>query len=116
MKSVLGDLGSLVMPVSLLLVIMILYVQIARKTFRILAVMMPEVLISEIQTLVKLQLGAREVSETSRLIEDLRAESVDIVNLAVLVEERYGIVIKESELARIKTVGDLHALIQLRVG
>ena len=71
---------------------------------------------SEIQKLVKLQLGAREVNESSRLIEDLRAESVDIVNLAVSMEERYGIEIKESELARIKTVGDLHTLVQSRVG
>ena len=77
---------------------------------------MPVVQFSDIQRLVKLQLGAREVSEASRLIEDLRAESVDIVNLAVSVEDRYGIVIKESELGRIKTVGDLHALVQSRVG
>ena len=76
---------------------------------------MSAVQFSEIQMLVKLQLGARDVRESSRLIEDLRAESVDIVNLAVAVEGRYGIVIKESELARIKTVGDLHALVQSRV-
>ena len=94
---------------------MILYIQIAAKAFRIVAVMTLEVHFAEVQRLVKLQLGAREVSESSRLIEDLRAESVDIVNLAVSVEERYGIVIKESELARIKTVGDLHALVQSRV-
>ena len=77
--------------------------------------MMPAVQFADIQKLVKLQLGAREVYESSRLIEDLRAESVDIVNLAVAVEQRYGIVIKESELARIKTAGDLHALVQSRV-
>lgn len=77
---------------------------------------MPVVDFTEIQKLVKLQLGARQVNESSRLIEDLRAESVDIVNLVVSVEERYGIEIKESELARIKTVGDLHTLVQSRVG
>ena len=95
---------------------MILYVQISENTFQIPAVMVPEVHFSDIQKLVKLQLGARDVSESSRLIEDLRAESVDIVNLAVSVEQRYGIMVKESELAQIKTVGDLYTLVQSRLG
>jgi len=95
---------------------MILYVHISKEIFQISAVVMPVVDFSEIQKLVKLQLGARQVNESSRLIEDLRAESVDIVNLAVSVEERYGIEIKESELARIKTAGDLHTLVQSRLG
>jgi len=95
---------------------MILYVQIAENALQIAVVMMPEVHFADIQKLVKLQLGARDVSESSRLIEDLRAESVDIVNLAVSVEQRYGIVVKESELARIKTVGDLYTLVQARLG
>ncbi len=95
---------------------MILYAQITKEIFQILVVVMTVIDFSEIQKLVKLQLGAREVNESSRLIEDLRAESVDIVNLAVSMEERYGIEIKESELAHIKTVGDLHALVQSRVG
>ncbi len=69
----------------------------------------------EIRQLVKSRLGARQVEESSRLIEDLRAESVDIMALAVMVEERYGVIIKESELARLKTVGDWHALVAARV-
>ncbi|MEW5939941.1 MAG: phosphopantetheine-binding protein [Chloroflexota bacterium] len=69
----------------------------------------------EIRQIVKLKLGARQVDASSRLIEDLRAESMDIVRLAATVEERYGVTIKESELARIKTVGDLHALVEERV-
>lgn len=70
----------------------------------------------EIRQIVKLKLGARQVDETSRLSEDLRAESMDILRLVVIVEERYGVKIKESELTRLKTVGDLHALVQERVG
>lgn len=70
----------------------------------------------EIREIVKLKLGARQVDESSRLIEDLRAESMDIVSLAALVEERYGVMIRESELSAMKTVGDLHALIRSRTG
>ena len=73
---------------------------------------MPHVPFDEIRQMVKLKLGARNVTETSRLIEDLRAESVDIVGLAVMAEERYGVTIRESELARMKTVGDLHVLVE----
>jgi acyl carrier protein len=75
---------------------------------------MPSIPFEEINQLVRLRLGARNVDASSRLVEDLRAESVDIMSLVTTVEERYGVTIKESELARIKTVGDLHALVQER--
>jgi acyl carrier protein len=60
--------------------------------------------------IVAAQLGAAAVSETDRIVEDLGAESMDIVNIVAAVEERYAIRIDESLLADISTVGDLAAL------
>lgn len=76
---------------------------------------MPALSMDEIIKLTGLQLGKRNVQEHQRFVEDLGAESADVANLVAVVEERYGITIKESEIARIFTPADLFALIQKRM-
>lgn len=71
--------------------------------------------INEINKLVGLQLGKRSVQAGDRLVEDLGAESADVANLVAVVEERYGVSIKEAEIARIFTPADLFDLIQKRM-
>jgi len=75
---------------------------------------MNSVSMDEIIKMIGLQLGKHKVNATDRLLEDLGAESADIANLVALVEERYQIVVKESEIARIFTPADLLNLIQQR--
>jgi acyl carrier protein len=60
--------------------------------------------------LVAAQLGISSVHESDRIVEDLGAESMDIVNIIAVVEERYAISFDEAELPDISTVGDLIAL------
>ena len=67
--------------------------------------------IEEIIKLVGLQLGKRSVTPTDRLVEDLGAESADVANLVAAVESKYGITVKESEIARIFTPQDLFELV-----
>ena len=67
--------------------------------------------LEEIARLVSLQLGIRSVNGSDRLVEDLGAESADLVNLVAAAEERYGVSLDETALARVHTVADLHALI-----
>ena len=69
----------------------------------------------EIRKLVELQLGKRDVQDSDLLVEDLGAESADVANLVATAEERYKVVIKESEIARIFTPQDLFELIQKRL-
>ena len=64
---------------------------------------MPTVSIDEIKKLVGLQLGKRNVNENDRFAEDLGAESADVANIVAIVEEKYGITIKEAEIANIST-------------
>ena len=76
---------------------------------------MSEVLMDEIKKLVGLQLGRRDVKDKDRFMEDLGAESADIANIVATMEEKYGVTIKESEIARLFTPEDLFALIQKRM-
>lgn len=69
----------------------------------------------EINKLVGLQLGKRNVQARDRLVEELGAESADVANLVATVEEKYGVSIKEAEIARIFTPADLFDLIQKRM-
>ena len=75
---------------------------------------MSEVTLEEIKRLVGLQLGARNVGEQDRFLEDLSAESADVANLIASVEEKYKITIKESEIAKIFTPKDLFDLVKQR--
>ena len=62
--------------------------------------------------LVRLQLGIRSVKASDHLLENLGAESVDIVNIIATAEEKYQIEIDEAEIPQLQTVSDLHQLIQ----
>lgn len=65
--------------------------------------------IDEIRDLVALQLGRRTVAASDRLVEDLGARSLDLVNVVAAIEDRYEIEVPEEDLAEIHTVADLHA-------
>lgn len=71
--------------------------------------------LDDINKLVSLQLGKRNVQGHDRLVEDLGAESADVANLVAAVEEKYGVFIKEAEIARIVTPADLFDLVQKRM-
>lgn len=57
--------------------------------------------------LVGYQLGAElgSVTPQARFIEDLRADSLDVVELIMIFEERFGISISDTEAEKIHTVG-----------
>ena len=76
---------------------------------------MTEISMEDIQRLVALQLGIRIVAEHDRLVEDLGAESADVANIVAAVEEKYHIVVKESEIAKIFTSTDLFELVRRHI-
>jgi acyl carrier protein len=73
------------------------------------------VTLADIKTLVGLQLGIRNIDETAHLMEDLAAESADILNIVLALEDKYQVSIDEAELSDVRSTSDLYALVQRKV-
>ena len=54
----------------------------------------------------ELEVDADAISESTRFGEDLEADSLDLYELVMELEDTYGIAVSEEDAARIKTVGD----------
>ena len=55
----------------------------------------------------QLNIPVEKVTPESQLIEDLKADSIDLYELIMGLEERYDIEISDEVLPKIKTVGDI---------
>lgn len=55
----------------------------------------------------QLNIPEERIKLESRLIEDLKADSLDVVELVMGLEERYGVEIPDEDLPSIKTIGDI---------
>jgi acyl carrier protein len=66
----------------------------------------------EVLTLVRehlaeeLEVDSAEIGEQTRFKEDLDADSLDLYELVMELEDRYGVAVSEEQAARIATVGD----------
>ena len=67
----------------------------------------------QVAKLIAEQLGidAGKISEQSDIIKDLGADSLDVVEMLMGLEEEYGITISEEEASNLKTVADIVKLI-----
>jgi acyl carrier protein len=54
----------------------------------------------------ELEVGVDDISETTRFRDDLDADSLDLYELVMELEDTYGIRVSEEEAARIETVGN----------
>jgi acyl carrier protein len=54
----------------------------------------------------ELEVDAGKISEQTRFKEDLDADSLDLYELVMELEDRYGVSVSEEQAARIETVGD----------
>jgi acyl carrier protein len=66
----------------------------------------------EVLTLVRehlaeeLEVDVERISETTRFREDLDADSLDLYELVMELEDRYGVAVSEEQATRIATVAD----------
>jgi acyl carrier protein len=70
--------------------------------------------VERVKSIIVEQLGvaAEEVNESASFIEDLGADSLDIVELVMALEEEYDIEISDEDAEKILTVGDAVKYIQ----
>jgi len=54
----------------------------------------------------ELEIDAEAIAESSRFKEDLDADSLDLYELVMELEDTYGIAVSEEQAAKISTVGE----------
>lgn len=71
--------------------------------------MAKEEIFEKLKELVVDQLGVEEdvVTMEANMQDDLEADSLDVVDLVMSVEEEFGVKIADEELENMKTVGDI---------
>jgi acyl carrier protein len=67
--------------------------------------------LEEITRLAQLQLGVRAIDPDTLLVEELRAESADLLNLVASIEDLFDIVIDEEKLPEIRTARNLFEIV-----
>ena len=71
-------------------------------------------LIDEIKEVVveQLSVSADEVKDDAKFVEDLGADSLDVVELVMALEEKFDIEIPDDEAEKIQTVADVVAYVE----
>lgn len=63
----------------------------------------------------QLRVSPEEVTPDATFVEDLHADSLDVVELIMQFEERFGIEIPEEDAEKIRTVGDAVEYLERRL-
>jgi len=71
-------------------------------------------LATKVKELISQQLNrpVEEVTDEKDIIKDLGADSLDVVEMLMNLEEEFGITVPEEDAVNIKTVGDIIKLIE----
>lgn len=60
----------------------------------------------------QLEISPDLISENTKIIDDLGADSLDVVELIMTLEEKYNIIITNDEASELQTVGQVAAFIE----
>ena len=63
----------------------------------------------------KLKISENEITPEKNVFNDLGADSLDFVELSMLLEREFNVKFTEAETANVKTVGDLFELIEKHI-
>lgn len=65
--------------------------------------------IEEVKKLLASQLNidVKKIEDNSRLVEDLSADSLDMIEMLMTLEEKFGITIPDDKASELKTVKDI---------
>ena len=70
--------------------------------------------VDKVKELISQQLNkpVEEITEEKEVVKDLGADSLDVVEMLMSLEEEFNITVSEEEAVNIKTVGDIVNLIE----
>lgn len=60
----------------------------------------------------QLKVDEAAITADSRLIEDLKADSANVMVMIMDLEDKYGIIVEDDQIMKLKTVGDVAAYIE----
>ena len=55
----------------------------------------------------QLMIGEDEITLESEFVKDLNADSLDLVQMLIMLEKEYGVTFTDDEIKSVKTVGDV---------
>jgi len=55
----------------------------------------------------QLNIDIKKVGDSSRLVEDLGADSLDMIEMLMTLEEKFGVTIPDDKAGNLKTVADI---------
>ncbi len=72
------------------------------------------VIIDKIKELVAEQLGISKdtIQDTSNIVDDLGADSLDVIEMLMTLEEEYGITIPDDQISKVRTISEIAELIE----
>ena len=72
------------------------------------------IMIEEIITTLseQLKVDADQINENTSVLDDLGADSLDVVELLMTLEDKYGVVVPDDEVTSLKTVKDIATYIE----
>ncbi len=59
----------------------------------------------------QLNIDASKITESSKVIDDLGADSLDVVEMLMTLEDEFNVTVTDDESVNLKTVGDIVKLI-----
>ena len=74
--------------------------------------------LDKIKSILSSQFGIDEdqISENTDIVNDLGADSLDVVELMMSIEDEFGLMVEDEEVAEMKTVGDVVNYIENHIG
>lgn len=74
--------------------------------------------LDKIKSILSSQFGIDEdqITENTDVVNDLGADSLDVVEMLMSVEDEFGLMIEDEEIAEMKTVGDVVNYIENHLG
>lgn len=67
--------------------------------------------VSKVQAIIKDQFGLRHIPEVTDNFDSMGADSIDMIELVMYLEENYNIEIKDSEIASVTNCNELYNML-----